>query len=123
MHCDLSCAHCKCDLAQKSTDRGICEQENIPAYRIQALVAKSSDCIVTDPPAPMTLLTTNRDTATAALEQDLSTWALTPKAFCNGFIPDVFTMYTKNTYIQCERNLYHIAEALCVLEAIPSPAS
>ena len=38
-----------------------------PAYKNTALDASSKDCIVTDPPAPMTLPTRNRLSVTAVL--------------------------------------------------------
>ena len=63
----------------------------LPAYRSHALDAKRSDWIVTDPPAPMTLLITKWETATVAFVHDFTTWPVTQSVFCRGFIVRLIT--------------------------------
>ncbi len=57
-----------------------------PAYRKQALEARSSDWIVTDPPAPMTLLIIKLLTAAAVFVHAPITLSPIPSALLNPFI-------------------------------------
>ncbi len=59
---------------------------NLPAYKSHALDAKSRDWIVTDPPAPMTLLMTKWEIATVAFVHDFTTWPVTQSVLCRGFM-------------------------------------
>ena len=68
-----------------------------PAYKKMALDASSKDCIVTDPPAPMTLPTRKRLSATAVLTVVPTVNAPMRTAFDSTFIARSLTVLVKHS--------------------------